>query len=79
MRFYFHISDGALMSEDDHGMELNDLSAALEEAAKIVKDLLTDPETMELQGGVIHIVGHDGRSFMSLPILPPPKAVRLLN
>ena len=79
MRFYFHISDGALMSEDDHGMELPSLSDAFEEGARIVQDLLSQPETADLQGGVIHIVGSDGRSFLSLPILPPPTAARRLH
>jgi hypothetical protein len=79
MRFYFHISDGALTSEDDHGMELPSLSAAFEEGARIVHDLLSHPETVDLQGGVVHIVGSDGRSFLSLPILPPPNAARLLH
>lgn len=79
MRFYFHISNGALIAEDEHGMELPTLIAAFEEGTKIVKDLLNDPETMDLRGGVIHIVGTDGRSFLSLPILPPPKAARLFH
>ncbi|HXR95995.1 MAG TPA: hypothetical protein VN718_08950 [Rhizomicrobium sp.] len=67
------------MSEDDHGMELPTLAAALEEGTRIVQDLLKDPETKDLQGGVVHIVGSDGRSFLSLPILHPPKTARRLH
>lgn len=79
MRFYFHISNGSITAEDEHGMELPTLSAAFEEGTRIVQDLLTDLETMDLRGGVIHIVGTDGRSFLSLPILPPPKEGKLLH
>lgn len=60
-------------------MELPTLIAALEEGVRIVRDLLNDPETMDLRGGVIQIVGTDGLSFLNLPILPPPKSARLLH
>ena len=79
MRFYFHISNGTLMAEDEHGMELPTLTAAFEEGTRIVHDLLSDPETKDLRGGVIHIVGTDGRSFLSLPILSPAKSPRKLH
>ena len=79
MRFYFHISNGALMAEDEYGMELPTLAAALEEGTRIIHDLLTDLETMDMRGGVIQIVGTDGRSFLTLPILPPPTNKRLLH
>lgn len=79
MRFYFHISNGSVTAEDEHGMELPTLSAAFEEGTRIVQDLLNDPETMELRGGVVQIVGTDGLSFLALPILPPPKTAKLLH
>ena len=79
MRFYFHISNGTLTAEDEHGMELPNLIAALEEGTRIVQELLSDPVTSDLNGGVIQIVGTDGLSFLSLPIQPSPGKTRLLH
>jgi hypothetical protein len=67
MRFYFHISNGAVTAEDHEGVELPTLIAALDEGGKIAKELLDDPDTEDFQGGVVNIVGSSGL-FTSLPI-----------
>jgi hypothetical protein len=51
MRFYFHISNGEMTAEDEHGLELPTFLAAFEEGSRIAQDLLNDPDTMELRGG----------------------------
>jgi hypothetical protein len=79
MRFYFHISNGELTAEDDYGMELPTFLAAFEEGAKIARELLDDPDTADLRGGVIHIVGSQGRLFISLPIVPVPTGATVLH
>ena len=79
MRFYFHICNGPVEAEDEHGMELPDFMAAFEEGQKIAQDLLNDPQTVDLHGGVIHIVGPKGMLFVSLPIMPAKKRPRALH
>jgi hypothetical protein len=57
MRFYFHISNDEITTEDEYGMELPTFLAAFEEGSRIAQDLLNDPDTMDLPGGVIHQPG----------------------
>lgn len=71
MRFYFHISNGAVMAEDHEGVELPTFVAALDEGGKIAGELLDDPDTESFHGGVVMIVGSDGLSFMNVPIARP--------
>lgn len=71
MRFYFHISNGAVTAEDHEGVELPTFVAALEEGGKIAKELLNDPDTEDFHGGVVNIVGSEGFLFLSLPIARP--------
>jgi len=60
-------------------MELPTLLAAFEQGSRIAQDLLNDPDTMDLRGGVIHIVGSQGRLFVSLPIVPLLKGETVLH
>jgi hypothetical protein len=70
MRFYFHISSGPVRAEDEEGMELPTFLAALEEGSKIARDLLNDPDAIDLRDGVVQVVGSAGLVFMTLPISP---------
>ena len=79
MRFYFHISNDEITAEDEYGMELPTFLAAFEEGSRIAQDLLNDLDTMDLHGGVIHIVGSQGRLFVSLPIVPLLKGAKVLH
>ena len=71
MRFFFHISNGSLTAEDNEGVELPTFVAALDEGGKIAKELLSDPDTVGFDGGVVQIVGAGGHLFISLPITQP--------
>ena len=71
MRFYFHISNGQVTAEDHDGVELPTFLAALDEGGKIAKELLSDPDTVDFDGGVVQIVGSGGNLFISLPISRP--------
>ena len=68
MRFYFHVSNGWVTAEDHEGVELPSYLAALDEGGKIAQELLSDPDTMSFEGGVVNIVGVGGKVFISLPI-----------
>jgi hypothetical protein len=57
-----------MIAEDEFGMGLPTILAAFEEGNRIGQDLLNDPDTAELRGGVTHIVGSQGRLFVSPPI-----------
>ena len=71
MRFYFHISNGLVTAEDHDGVELPTFLAALDEGGKIAKELLSDPDTADFDGGVVQIVASGGGLFISLPISRP--------
>jgi hypothetical protein len=79
MRFYFHVSNGEIIAEDDYGLDLPTLLAAFEEGNRIAQELLNDPDTADLCGGAIHIVGSQSRLFVSLPIIPFPKNAKVLH
>ena len=49
------------------------------EGTKIARELLDDPDTADLRGGVLHIVGSQGRLFISLPIVPVPTGATVLH
>ena len=68
MRFYFHISNGSVTAEDHDGVELPTFLAALDEGGKIARELLSDPDTVGFDGGVVQIVGSGGHLFIALPI-----------
>lgn len=68
MRFYFHISTGAIHSEDEEGMELPGVIAALNEADKIAEELRANIEDLKLTNSVVQIVSASGQFFVTVPI-----------
>ena len=79
MRFYFHITSALGLVEDEEGMDLPTFLSALHEADELAQGLREDPETRDLAGGVVQIVGASGQFFLAIPISPERKKANFLH
>ena len=66
-RYFFHLhSQEGLLVEDDEGMDLPDLKAALEEALRVDRDLTLDPAG--LYGLEFEITDSAGKPLLKVPV-----------
>ena len=64
--FFFHLRDQDYLHEDQEGMELPDLEAALKEALRVDRELAVEP--VGLYGLEFEIADECGRTLLKVPI-----------
>ena len=65
-RYFFHLRDQDYLHEDETGMDLPDLSSALQEAMRVDRELNMDP--VGVYGLEYEITDESGRTLLKVPI-----------
>ncbi len=65
--FFFHLRDRDYLHEDSEGVELPDIHAALEEAARAIRELAAEPSEI-YYGLEFEIADSSGRVILRVPI-----------
>jgi hypothetical protein len=64
---YFHCSHTQGVVIDQHGMCVDDLIGAREEASRIIRMLIARPSMEDWRGWVLHVSDEDGDEMFVLP------------
>ena len=65
-QFFFHVRDQEYLHEDDEGMDLPDLHAALDEVLRADQELGADP--IRTDGLEFEITDSQGRTLLKVPV-----------
>ena len=65
-RYFFHVRDQHYLHEDEEGMDLPDLQAALEEALRTDREWVVEPAGFS--GLEFEITDSSGRTMLKVPI-----------